>query len=175
MCRILSIPLVIVCLQSPGKLPNFLAAIFFIVGAGTDVLDGYLARRRNIVTKLGKLLDPLADKLLVSAGLIMLIPLGRVPAWAVFVIIAREISVTGLRAIAGAEGIVIQAESLGKIKTLAQTVATAVLMIHYQYFHLDFHYYGMILFIAAFILTVWSGVSYFKIFLSLFHPTTGQD
>ncbi|MBF0497482.1 MAG: CDP-diacylglycerol--glycerol-3-phosphate 3-phosphatidyltransferase [Deltaproteobacteria bacterium] len=175
MCRILSIPLVIVCLQSPGKLPNFLAAVFFIVGAGTDVLDGYLARRRNIVTKLGKLLDPLADKLLVSAGLIMLIPLGRVPAWAVFVIIAREISVTGLRAIAAAEGIVIQAESLGKGKTLAQTAAAAALMVHYQYFYLNFHFYGMILFGAAFILTVWSGVSYFIAFLSLFHPTAGQD
>ncbi|MBF0497224.1 MAG: hypothetical protein HQK58_11730 [Deltaproteobacteria bacterium] len=69
----------------------------------------------------------------------------------------------------------IQAESLGKAKTLAQTVATAALMVHYRYFHLDFHYCGTILFIAAFVLTVWSGVSYFKTFLSLFHPTTGQD
>ena len=142
----------------------------FGAAAITDWLDGWLARRWQIVTVLGKFLDPLADKLIVMAALIMLIPLGRVPAWAVFLILAREMVVTGLRSIASSEGIVIAASDLGKYKTIFQMVAIVGLLLHYDYywlfglrleiFHADMHHLGIFFFWIAFVLTIWSGADY---------------
>ena len=114
---------------------------------------------------MGKLLDPLADKLLVCTALILLIPLARVEAWIVAVIIAREMAVTTLRGVAGAEGVVIAASRLGKFKNLAQLSATNILILHYDYFFLKIHLLGKILIWIALVLTVWSGIHYFVSYL----------
>jgi len=162
--RIMAIPIIVLLLFSPGKVVSCVASVIFLFAAITDGLDGYIARRQNIVTTLGKFLDPLADKLLVITSLIMLIHLGRVPAWIVAIIAGREMAVTGLRAIAINEGIIISASQLGKYKTLLQVIATTTLICHYSYYSIDFHNVGMIFVWAALALTVWSGLDYFRRF-----------
>ncbi len=133
MGRIAIIPLVLWLLHQ-GSPSDCLAAAWVYAGAAiTDLLDGYLARRMNIVSVLGKFLDPLADKLLVMASLIWMIPLGRIPEWAVVLIIGREISVTGLRSIASSTGLVIPAGSGGKVKTALQMSGVLCLIIGYPY------------------------------------------
>jgi len=166
--RVMCIPLVVFFLSFPGKLYSFYAALFIGMAFITDILDGYYARKYGAVTTLGKFLDPLADKILVIITMIMLIPLGRIPALAVVVIIAREIAVTGLRSIAAEQGIVIQAETLGKIKTVFQAAAILGLAIHYKYFYADFHVIGMFFLWIALVLTIWSGWSYFNHFKKVF-------
>ena len=150
----------------------------FGAAAVTDFIDGWLARKWGVVTVLGKFLDPLADKLIVMAALIMLIPYGRVPAWAVFTLLAREIIVTGLRSIASSEGIVIDASDLGKYKTIYQMAAIPGLLLHYDYYwffgvrsellHVNMHNYGMFLFSVALALTLWSGFDYLYKFSRVF-------
>lgn len=166
--RVLCIPLVVIFLLFPGKLGSFLAALFFGLAFITDFLDGYFARKWGDITNLGKFLDPLADKILVSATMIALIPLARIPAWIVLLIIARELAVTGLRSIAATEGIVIQASTGGKYKTIFQSAATIGLCLHYEYFRVDFHVLGMVLLWVALILTIWSGGDYFWRFKKVF-------
>ncbi|MBW1689313.1 MAG: CDP-diacylglycerol--glycerol-3-phosphate 3-phosphatidyltransferase [Deltaproteobacteria bacterium] len=161
--RLVLIPAVMTCLYFPGRLGSFLAAVFFAAAAFTDLLDGFLARRYKTVTPVGKFLDPLADKLLVSVTMIMLITLGRIPAWMVILIIAREMAVTGLRSIAVVEGKVIAASSLGKYKTIFQLVSLICLCLHYQYINVDFHAVGMAFLWVALALTLWSGYSYFRL------------
>jgi len=117
-----------------------------------------------LVTTLGQFLDPLADKLIVSAALIMLIPLGRVPAWMVVVIIGRELAIMGLRSVAGSEGKVITADHLGKQKMVLQTVAILGLLLHYEYYGVNFHAVGMVFLWLAVIITLWSGFNYFRNF-----------
>ena len=160
--RLALIPAVVICLYFPGKLGSFLAALFFGLAAITDLLDGFYARRYKVVTPLGKFLDPLADKLLVSITMIMLITLNRIPAWIVILIIAREMAVTGLRGIAVVEGKVIEASSLGKYKTVFQLVALICITLHYEYLTVDFHAVGMAFLWPALILTLWSGWVYFR-------------
>jgi CDP-diacylglycerol--glycerol-3-phosphate 3-phosphatidyltransferase len=166
--RIVCIPLVIIFMSFHGKLCSFLAALFIGMAFITDILDGYYARKYKAVTALGKFLDPLADKILVTITMIMLIPLERIPVLMVIVIIAREMAVTGLRSIAVNEGIVIQASKLGKYKTIFQATAILGLALHYEYFDVDFHLVGMIFLWAALILTLWSGWAYFNQFSKLF-------
>jgi len=168
--RLVAIPVVLICLLFPGKWWSFFAALFLSIAFITDMLDGYYARKYAAVTVLGKFLDPLADKILVSMTLIMLISLARVPAWMVVVIVAREIAVTGLRSVAVNEGIVIQASMLGKYKTVFQAVATIALCLHYEYFGLDLHAVGMVLLWIALILTLASGWAYFQAFYRVFFP-----
>ena len=168
--RLSAIPVVLVCLLFPGRLGSFLAALFFSIAFITDFLDGYLARKYGTVTALGKFLDPLADKILVCLTLIMLIPLGRAPAWMVLIIVAREIAVTGLRSAAVTEGIVIQASKLGKYKTFFQAMATIALCLHYEYFGVDFHVVGTVLLAFSLILTLVSGWAYFRAFYGVFFP-----
>ncbi len=144
-----------------------LVAWIFIVAAVTDLLDGWLARRGKQVTQIGKLLDPVADKLLVSTALIVLLSMGRVPTWAtwmVVVIVGRELAVTGLRGIASASGHVMSASWLGKAKTLTQNVAIGALLFHYPTLGLPAHAIGMTLLVAATALTLWSGYLYFHDF-----------
>jgi CDP-diacylglycerol--glycerol-3-phosphate 3-phosphatidyltransferase len=136
----------------------------------TDILDGFYARKYGAVTVLGKFLDPLADKILVSSTLIMLMALDRIPAWVVILIVARELAITGLRSIAVSEGVVIQASSLGKYKTIFQSVATLGLCLHYEYLKIDFHVVGMLFLWVALILTLWSGWAYLRQFNSVFFP-----
>jgi CDP-diacylglycerol---glycerol-3-phosphate 3-phosphatidyltransferase len=127
--RILAVPVLVVALL--GETPNgdMIAAVVFALAALTDGLDGYIARRRRSVTTFGKLMDPLADKLLVVAALVSLVSLGRLAAWVAMVIIAREVAVTGLRGIAAEKGAVIVASWLGKLKTILQVIAIFALII----------------------------------------------
>jgi CDP-diacylglycerol--glycerol-3-phosphate 3-phosphatidyltransferase len=168
--RVICIPLVLICLKYPGELGSFLATFFFALASITDLLDGYFARKYGAVTVLGKFLDPMADKILVSATMIMLIPLGRIPTWMVILIIAREIAVTGFRTVAVNEGIVIQASSLGKYKTIFQSVALIGLCLHYEYFTVDFHAVGMMFLWIALVLTFWSGWAYFRASFHVLFP-----
>jgi CDP-diacylglycerol--glycerol-3-phosphate 3-phosphatidyltransferase len=156
----------------PTKVFSLLASLLFVTASFTDFLDGYIARRWNLESSLGKFLDPLADKLLVAVALIMLIPLGRVPSWMVAVIIGREILVTGLRVVAITEGLVIAASKLGKYKTVFQIAAVTCLLMHYEYqlfieapyLRVNFHQVGMGLLWVALLITVWSGIDYFRKF-----------
>lgn len=166
--RLACIPIVLLCLYFPGRWGSFLATLFFVMASITDILDGFYARKYGAVTVLGKFLDPLADKLLVSMAMIMLIPLQRIPVWIVIVIIAREMTLTGLRAVAVNEGIVIQASTLGKYKTIFQSVSIAALCLHYSYFEINFHVVGMTFLWGALFLTLWSGWEYFRQFIRVF-------
>lgn len=175
--RIAAIPLLAVLLVSPSRTAGFWAAALFAVASITDWLDGYLARRMGIVTIFGKFLDPIADKLIVMAALIMILPLQRVPAWMVLVILSREIIITGLRGIASSEGIVIPASDLGKYKTIFQIVAILGLVLHYEYNWLfgishklltvNMHNVGMFYLWIATVLTVWSGADYLIRFIKI--------
>jgi len=175
--RIAAIPLMVLLLLSGEREPSFWAAVLFSAASFTDWLDGYLARRMGIVTVFGKFLDPIADKLIVMAALIMIIPLGRVPAWIVLVILGREMIITGLRGIASSEGIVIEASDLGKFKTIFQLVAIIALLLHYDYHWFfssshplllaNMHNVGMFYLWIAFVITVWSGVDYLFKFVRL--------
>ena len=175
--RIATIPLIAALLMSPTQSAGFWAAVLFSLASITDWLDGYLARRMGIVTVFGKFLDPIADKLIVMAALIMILPFGRVPAWMVLVILGREIIITGLRGIASSEGIVIQASVLGKYKTIFQIVAIIGLLLHYDYnwffgiehlwLHVNMHNMGMFFLWIATLLTVWSGVDYLARFIRI--------
>lgn len=168
--RLACIPIVVVFLYFPGKLGSFLATIFFALAFITDILDGFFARKYGAVTVLGKFLDPLADKILVTVAMIMLIPQSRIPLWVVILIIARELAVTGLRSVAVNEGVVIQASSLGKYKTIFQATAVLGLCLHYEYFNINFHAVGMFFLWIALILTIWSGWAYFRQFNRVFFP-----
>ena len=161
--RIALIPILVYFLTDPGKQSGIFAAITFFIASLTDFFDGYLARRHGSTTTLGKFLDPLADKLLVTAALIMLAAIDRtprVPATLVVLLIAREFAVTGLRAIASGEGIILAAEELGKYKMLFQMFALHGLLIHYQYGFIDFYVGGMYFLWIALILSLWSGIDY---------------
>ena len=162
--RIACIPVLVILLFFPHKPTSFLAALVFGLASISDLLDGFLARRRQMVTTLGQFLDPLADKLIVSAALIMLVPLGRVPAWMVVVIIGRELAITGLRSVAVSEGKIISASELGKKKMVFQIVAVLGLLFHYEYFGVNCHAVGMFFMWLAVIVTLWSGFSYFRSF-----------
>ena len=162
--RVACIPVLVFLLFFPNKPTSFLAALVFGLASISDLLDGFLARRQQLVTNFGKFLDPLADKLVVSAALIMLIPLGRAPAWMVVVIVGRELAITGLRSMAVSEGKVISADALGKKKMVFQIVAILGLLLHYQYFGINFHAIGMFFLWLAVALTLWSGFNYFRRF-----------
>jgi CDP-diacylglycerol---glycerol-3-phosphate 3-phosphatidyltransferase len=127
--RILAVPVIVVALLDETPNGDALAAAVFALAAITDGLDGYIARRRQQITTFGKLMDPLADKLLVVAALIALVSLNRLAAWVAMVIIARELAVTGLRSVAASEGVVIAASWLGKAKTGLQVVAIGALIV----------------------------------------------
>jgi len=171
MIRILVIPVIVCLLFFTGRTASIAAALLYVLASLTDIVDGYLARKMGIVTHLGRFLDPMADKLLMTSALIMLIGLHRAPAWMVTIIIGREIAVTGLRGIAATEGIIISASKLGKYKTLSQTVAIVLLILHYSLFSLPVHQLGMIFLWIALIMTVWSGIDYFvRFFKEAFSP-----
>ena len=127
--RILLIPVFVMLFATPDPHRSIIAAIVFTVAAVTDLLDGYLARRSGQVTKLGKLLDPIADKLLVLSALILLVNVDRVSALVAILIIAREVAVTGIRAIAATEGMIIAAETSGKYKMALQVIAIVLLIL----------------------------------------------
>jgi len=166
--RILLVPVLVVLLQHPTRLPSLLAAITFFLACWSDFLDGYLARRHGITTSFGKLLDPLADKLLVMAALVMLAAMPReprVPGWMVVLIVGRELVVTGLRAVAVSEGVVLAADELGKYKTIFQMLALQGLLLHYSFFRIDFFAGGMYFLWPSLVLSLWSGTQYLTRFM----------
>ena len=131
--RIVAIPFFVWLLDTPTPVRGFWACIVFTLAAVTDVLDGYLARKLDVVSVLGKFLDPLADKLIVMAALVWMVPMGRIAAWVVVLLLAREISVTGLRSVAASEGVVISAGQEGKTKTALQMIGIVALVLGYPY------------------------------------------
>ncbi|MGD8462099.1 MAG: CDP-diacylglycerol--glycerol-3-phosphate 3-phosphatidyltransferase, partial [Desulfobacterales bacterium] len=137
------------------------AALVFSAAAITDYLDGFYARKRNMVTTLGKVMDPVADKLLVSSAFIMLAALHWVPAWMVCIIIGRELAVTGLRNIIAGKGEDLSASNLGKFKTGFQIAAIIPLMIHYPFLGLNVQAIGNLFLWGALVFTIWSGADYF--------------
>lgn len=162
MGRILLIPVFVVLFADPTPVRSLVAACVFVVAAVTDLLDGYLARRRGQVTSLGKLLDPIADKLLVLSGLILLVQFDRVPAVIAILIIAREVAVTGVRAVAASQGIVLAAETLGKYKMVLQVVAVVMLILENDFLPLPIglHQIGTVLLYASLALALVSGGNY---------------
>ena len=167
--RILFIPLFILILtlgHSQGS--HLLATIIFAVASITDYLDGYLARKWNVVSNFGKFADPMADKLLVMSAFIMLIELGMAPAWVVAIIICRELAVTGLRLLlVETGGTVLAAAMPGKIKTFSQMFAIIFLLLHWNLI-------GQLLLYIALFFTIYSGYDYFKGSAYLFKGTFGS-
>jgi len=164
--RIFIVPVVVIFLlpEKPGEMRSFLAALCFLIASLTDYFDGYLARKFHSVSSLGKILDPMADKLLIAATLVMLVHLNRAPGWIVAVILCREISVNSLRGMATTRGVVIQAEALGKYKMIFQIISTVGLLVHYEYLAVNFHVGGLYFLWIAMFLGVWSGIDYFQKF-----------
>lgn len=166
--RVLLVPVVLGLMMTivPGyheawnRTASVLAMTLFVIASLSDLLDGFFARRRNISTVMGKLLDPLADKFLNLSVLVMLIPLGRMVAWVAVVIIAREMAVTTLRGIAGSEGIVIAASKWGKMKNAFGSVGTAALLLYYPFFGVHWFLVGWAVFAISAALSVGSGIEY---------------
>lgn len=162
--RILAVPFIIALLSFPGKTTCFLAALFFVLAILTDLADGFIARKYNQVTNLGKFLDPIADKVLIASVLVMLVELNWVSAWIAIVIIVRELLVTGLRAIVANKGEVIAADNYGKLKTIIQSIALIPLIHHYPFFGIDVQHIGQTLLLVAVVLTIYSGWNYLRTF-----------
>jgi CDP-diacylglycerol--glycerol-3-phosphate 3-phosphatidyltransferase len=161
MCRVAAVPLIILLMYFPNRLCTFLAALLFSAAAITDYLDGYLARQRGLVTSFGKVMDPVADKLLVSSSFIMLTYHGWIPAWITCVIIGRELAITGLRNIIAEKGEDVSSSWLGKYKTGFQISAIIPLLLHYSYFTINMHAIGTFFLWGALVFTIWSGTDYF--------------
>lgn len=171
--RIALIPVVCFLIWLGDPLSSFLAVVCFATAGFTDWLDGYIARKNNVVSLTGKFLDPLADKLLVMASLVMLVPMGRISATIVIIILARELSVMGLRSVAAGEGIIIASGKAGKYKTSFQMTGLIGLFIHYVYtvdfllveVRLNFHVVGLWLIVISIIFSLLSAYQYFAGFL----------
>lgn len=164
LARIFAVPVIVVLLyleqRYQTELFAYVSFAVFVLASFTDMADGYIARRQNLITNLGKFLDPLADKLLIGSVLIMLVELGWVEAWIVVVIICRELAVTGMRGVAADKGVVIAADRFGKLKTIAQSLALGPLLVHYPLFGIDVAAIGMYILYVALALTVFSGGNY---------------
>lgn len=158
--RVFLVPVFMLVLYSNLPYNTYLSTAVFIIASLTDTLDGYIARSKNMITKLGKFIDPLADKVLVSAALISLVEMGTIPGWVVVVIIAREFTITGFRVIAASEGITIAASPLGKIKTITQLVAIISLLLNNFPFRLINLPFDMIMLYVSLFFTVISGIDY---------------
>jgi CDP-diacylglycerol---glycerol-3-phosphate 3-phosphatidyltransferase len=175
MGRVVAIPFFILLTFNADPLSSFWSAGIYTAASITDVVDGWLARRKGLVTVVGKFLDPLADKLIVMAALVMLVRLGRVASVLVIVLLAREFIVTGLRTIAASEGMVIAAGQGGKWKTALQLTAIISLLLHYTYdlnflvfqLEVNFNRVGTWLLWFALVASVLSAVEYFKAFIEL--------
>jgi CDP-diacylglycerol--glycerol-3-phosphate 3-phosphatidyltransferase len=173
MGRVLLIPIALLFIDNYNPLRTFIAAMLFLISAAGDGLDGYLARSRGQVSVLGKFLDPIADKLTVTAVLVVMVGLGRVPAWVVVVMIARDLAVNGLRSVASAEGLVISASESGKVKTALQLVAITMLLIHFRYpvlgteSSIDYHAVGLIVLYVSLAMSIFSGFEYVRKFVSV--------
>lgn len=162
LARIVMIPIFIVLMLLDFPYHMAAAFIVFIAASLTDKLDGYLARKYNMITDFGKFMDPLADKLMVTGAFVVLIQLGRIDAWIVFVILAREFAVTGLRTLAAAQNVIIAASNYGKIKTVTQIIAIAVLLLDNYPFSLVNIPIDTIAVYVTLVVTILSGIDYFS-------------
>lgn len=158
--RVFLVPLFLIVLYIDFPYNQLVATGIFIIAALTDTLDGYLARSRNLVTNFGKFIDPLADKILVSAALIALVEMNKIPAWLVIIIIAREFTITGFRVIAASEGVTIAASPLGKFKTITQLIAIPLLLLDNLPFKATGIQVDIIMIYIALFFTVVSGIDY---------------
>jgi CDP-diacylglycerol--glycerol-3-phosphate 3-phosphatidyltransferase len=161
--RIFLVPFIIVFLIAGEKVPNYTAAAIFFAAVLTDWLDGKIARSTQQVTTLGKLLDPIADKLLISTALISLVQVGRAPAWMVVLIVGREIAITGLRTIAASQSIIIHASDFGKYKMLAEVAAVTLLILDWppRWGIVAVPSLGLLCLWGAMLLSIISGIDYF--------------
>jgi CDP-diacylglycerol--glycerol-3-phosphate 3-phosphatidyltransferase len=172
MSRVVLIPFVLFFIDNYSPLRSFIASLLYLVAAAGDFVDGYLARKRGEVSMIGKFLDPLADKLLVTAVLVYMVALSRVEPWVVVVLIARDLAVNGLRSIASAQGLVIAASDGGKIKTALQLVAIMMLLIYFRYpalgtgIQVDYQRAGNVVLYVSTAVSVFSGVQYMRHFLA---------
>ena len=172
--RIAAIPMIVWLLHAPTPESSTAAFFVYFVASLTDFFDGYLARRYGLITAFGKLLDPLADKLLVVSALLMIAMAERVPtipAWLLVIIIGRELAVTGLRSIAASEGIVLGADRTGKLKMILQTIGVHALILHSTYFGISFFAIGFATLAAATAVGLWSAVEYH---ILVFRKMTGR-
>jgi CDP-diacylglycerol--glycerol-3-phosphate 3-phosphatidyltransferase len=178
------VPVLMVFLLADVPGGDVVSLVVFVVAAGSDLLDGYLARRFHQTTVLGAFLDPLADKLLVTAALVSLVQLGDLSAWVAMVVIARELAVTGLRLVAAVQNVVIAASLWGKAKTVSQMVAIAALILEPRWLKPEWtlggHTVSWYLVVLMLVLTVLSGLDYFihardKLAGTLTRPTGGPD
>jgi len=158
--RLACIPVLVGLFYVPVSHHQKLAAITFLIAAATDLVDGYVARRRAQITTLGKLLDPVADKLLVMAALLLLVESGKLWAWVAILMIGREIAVTGLRAMASSRGMVMQAEGMGKFKMLFQVIGITILFLNDQAVHGPLWMVGVSALAIAVLLALISGGQY---------------
>jgi len=159
--RIFLVPVLVVFLIVVPRPYNLTAAAVFLAAVLTDWLDGRIARRMHQVTNLGKLLDPVADKLLISASLISLVQVGRAPAWMVVLIVCRDLAITGLRGIAASQNVIIQASDFGKATMVAEVVAVALLIVNWPRFSVPL---GQAALMVAILLSLASGAIYFHKF-----------
>ena len=164
--RLLAVPLVLILLVDGGAVQSFLAAIVFIFAAATDWLDGHLARSTDSITPLGKLLDPMADKLLILAALIPLVALGHVPAWLATIMIGREFAVTGLRMVAASGGVIMAAGNMGKWKTGFELAAMVQLILQWNLGLFHFQTTGMICLLVALFFSLSAAYGYFAQYIS---------
>ncbi len=171
--RILLVPFVVVLLYFESRTNCLLAALAFVVAGVTDWMDGYVARKQQMVTNMGKFLDPLADKLLICAVLIMLVSLGWAPGWVVIIIVSRELFITGLRTIAIDAGIVMAADRYGKLKTVLQITAIVALVLHYPLFGINLHLIGTVLLYLSMWMAIYSCYNYFVYFRRQFALSHG--
>lgn len=177
MGRLVLVPPIVILLFFPGKLPSAVAGGLFLVASLTDFFDGFVARRLKVESSFGRFLDPIADKVLVTSALIMLIALDRVPAWIVMLIISREVAVSALRAITKTWNTTLQPSPVGKLKAVFQFAALVPLIVHYEYqiiIPVDFHAVGTVLLYIALGLTVWSGIDYFVKFYREYEYTEDE-
>ena len=174
--RFALIPVLIVLFSVEQTITIGLVTFFvFVFAALTDFVDGYFARKYKSETTLGKLMDPLADKVLVATALIMLIPMGRIPAWVCLLIICREIIITGFRGLAASTGVVVSAGQMGKIKSTFQYFGIGFLVFPLGILSVPYlHQIGQILLYISLVMAIWSGIDYFYNLRSIFQETVKQ-
>jgi len=166
MGRLLFVPAVLYFMDNYSPVRSLIAAMLYLVASIGDMVDGYLARSRGQVSVLGKFLDPVADKLMVTAVMVFMVALGRVPAWLVVVLVARDLAITALRSIASSEGIIIAASRGGKIKTSFQLVGLIMLLVHFRYpllglgINIDFNTAGLVVLYFSLGASLISGIDY---------------
>ena len=169
--RILTLPAVLIFIDNYSRVSSLISALIFIAGGITDIIDGYLARRRGQESVLGAFLDPLADKLFVLGTLIYMVAHGRVEEWLVVILMSRELAITVLRSLAASYGLIIAAQRGGKAKTAFQTVGIVFLLVHFPYriigfdWVLDFHLIGTWLLYLSLVMSIWSAGEYIRFFV----------